>query len=353
MNQPYSRKLHILAVITAAMAFPLIVMGGYVTSTGAGLSVEDWPTSKGHNMFLLPWDIWKLPGIFQEHTHRLLGSGVGMLAIALCIAAWVVEGKRRTWIAWLATIALLAIIVQGILGGLRVELKNLDMAIVHGCMAQAVFSLLGVIAVVTSRFWVQSPYDFDTPREARGRSVVRWGVVAILIIYLQLIVGAVMRHEKAGLAIPDFPLSYGKLLPPANATELAAVNMDRMLTPGLSEVTLTQVWLHFGHRIGAVCVTIVLSILLTKILRNRENPPELRKLAWSILGLLILQITLGIITVLWQLPPDTATAHVANGALILMSTVVLTVRAWRLFLLPAPNNLFEVIPTRQSVGIAS
>lgn len=353
MNQPYSRWLHVLALITATIAFVLIVMGGYVTSTGAGLAVEDWPSSKGHNMFLLPWEIWRLPGVFQEHTHRLLGSVVGMLAIVLCISTWKIE-KRRRWVAWLATIALLVIMLQGVLGGLRVTLKNLDIAIVHGCFAQAVFSLLGVIALVTSRFWLTSSYGFDTPTEVPGRKIFRWGVVAVTVIYLQLIVGAVMRHEKAGLAIPDFPLSYGKLLPPTNESQLAEANLQRLLTPGLNSVSLEQVWMHFGHRIGAVAVTIFLSIFLTKVLRNREHPAELRNLAWTILGLLILQITLGIITVLRGLPEDIATAHVANGALILMSTVVLTARVWRLFLMPAPkNNLIEMIPSRQSLGVAS
>src|SRR5690349_15940272 len=126
----YIPSLHVLALLTAAATFPLIFMGGLVTSHGAGMSVPDWPNSYGYNMFLFPPRLW-IGGILYEHTHRLMATVVGMLSIALTIVAWRTE--TRLWVRWLAASTLLAVIVQGVLGGLRVVLVKLDLAIVHAC----------------------------------------------------------------------------------------------------------------------------------------------------------------------------------------------------------------------------
>src|SRR3954447_19581553 len=122
----YNRKLHILALLTACATFPLIFMGGLVTSHGAGMSVPDWPNSWGYNMFLFPPRLW-IGGILYEHTHRLMATVVGMLAIALTIVAWKTDSRRR--VQWLCTAVLGAVIFQGVLGGLRVVLVKLDLAI--------------------------------------------------------------------------------------------------------------------------------------------------------------------------------------------------------------------------------
>src|SRR3954467_13270548 len=108
----YSRTLHILALLTTATTFPLIFMGGLVTSHGAGMSVPDWPNSYGYNMFTFPPSKW-VGGIFYEHTHRLMGTVVGMLAIALVVVAWRSDAQR--WVKWLCTSVLLAVIFQGVL----------------------------------------------------------------------------------------------------------------------------------------------------------------------------------------------------------------------------------------------
>src|SRR5512132_4020986 len=108
---------HRLAIVLACATFPLLFIGGLVTSKGAGLAVPDWPTTFGHNMFLYPWS--KMIGnIFYEHSHRLVASFVGLLAIALAVAFWLRE--RRAWLRWLSLIALGLVITQGVLGGLRV-----------------------------------------------------------------------------------------------------------------------------------------------------------------------------------------------------------------------------------------
>src|SRR5436305_7887830 len=196
MSSPrYNPWLHRIALLTAAATFPLIFMGGLVTSHGAGMSVPDWPNSYGYNMFLFPPRLW-VGGILYEHTHRLMGTVVGMLSIVLTVVAWRVEQRR--WVRWLATSVLFTVIFQGVLGGLRVVLVKLDLAIVHACVAQAFFCLAALSAVVTSPWWVTARHV--TPNEAPAiRHLVSLGAIAFAIIYSQLIIGAVMRHYRAGL----------------------------------------------------------------------------------------------------------------------------------------------------------
>src|SRR4051812_4841163 len=143
----YNRTLHILAFLTVLATFPLIFMGGLVTSHGAGMSVPDWPNSYGYNMFTFPPSQW-VGGIFYEHTHRLMGTVVGMLSIALTVAAYAFEPRK--WARWICYSVLGAVIFQGVLGGLRVVLVELDLAVVHACFAQAFFCLAASACVVTS-----------------------------------------------------------------------------------------------------------------------------------------------------------------------------------------------------------
>src|SRR5262245_24580733 len=206
MNSPgYRPTLHRIALLTAAATFPLIFMGGLVTSHQAGMSVPDWPNSWGYNMFLFPPRLW-IGGILYEHTHRLMGTIVGMLSIALAIAAWRFE--KRLWVRWLAAGVLGAVIFQGVLGGLRVVLVKLDLAIVHACFAQAFFCLAALSAIVTSKWWLEAPSLRNSPDEIRaGRLLIAICAACVLVIFAQLIVGATMRHYQAGLAIPDVPLT--------------------------------------------------------------------------------------------------------------------------------------------------
>src|ERR1700722_11578838 len=201
-EQKYNPAVHRLAVLTAAATFPLIFMGGLVTSHQAGMSVPDWPNSYGYNMFLFPPSKW-VGGILYEHTHRLMATVVGFLSILLTIAAWKWESRRS--VRWLATATLGMVILQGVLGGLRVVLVQLNLAIVHACVAQAFFCLATLVAMVTSKWWLRTPLASQEDILA-GRRLVKTSIVTIAVIYSQLVIGAVMRHEKAGLAVPDFPL---------------------------------------------------------------------------------------------------------------------------------------------------
>ena len=130
------RFLHWYAVFVAASVLVLICSGGLVTSQDAGMAVPDWPNSFGYNMFLFPISRW-VGGVFFEHTHRLIASGVGLLTVVLCVLTLIVE--NRVWVKWLAGIAVLAVIIQGILGGLRVTEHNAILGLFHGCLAQGFF----------------------------------------------------------------------------------------------------------------------------------------------------------------------------------------------------------------------
>jgi cytochrome c oxidase assembly protein subunit 15 len=333
----YNRALHTIALLTAAGTFPLIFMGGLVTSHQAGMSVPDWPNSYGYNMFLFPPRLW-VGGILYEHTHRLMGSIVGILSIILAACAWKTESRR--WVRWLAYAVLGAVVFQGVLGGLRVVLVKLNLAIVHACFAQAFFCLAWLVALVTSRHWME-PHAQATGVGHRRLAIL--GVIAVAVIYSQLIVGAVMRHYRAGLAITDLPLAYGKLLPPSDAAGLERINRLRQFPPAVKvirgedvpafeqlteRVTLAQVWIHFAHRIGALCVTAAVLALATHVLQKHRWQRDLLIPALALLVLLTAQLTLGVLTVLLWKPADVASAHVAVGALTLMVAFVITSRAF-------------------------
>ena len=179
---------HRLAVVLACATFPLLFIGGLVTSKGAGLAVPDWPTTFGYNMFLYPWS--KMVGnIFYEHSHRLVASAVGLLTIALTLAFWLRE--RRHWLRWLGVAALLLVILQGVIGGLRVVLLENTLAIVHAAFAQAFFALTVSLAIFTSAEWSIEPKD--KPITDGGR-LGRLCAVTTGLIYIQAIFGAVLRH---------------------------------------------------------------------------------------------------------------------------------------------------------------
>ena len=145
---PRSRWPHRLAIVTAALTLLLIFVGGLVTNTGSALAVPDWPTTFGYNMFLYPWSKM-VGGIFYEHSHRLIGSTVGLLTVALAGSLWFAEPRK--WVRTLGLVGVVAVIIQGVLGGLRVVLVDHPLAIFHACLAQAFFALLVSLAVVTSK----------------------------------------------------------------------------------------------------------------------------------------------------------------------------------------------------------
>jgi heme a synthase len=176
------RRAHRLAVLTAAATCVMIVFGGLVTNTGAALAVPDWPTTFGHNMFLFPWS-QMVGGVFYEHGHRLLGSLVGMLTLALAAVLWPRGGRLRV----LGIAAVVAVIAQGVVGGLRVVLLTDGLAMVHGPLAQGFFALVVAIALITSERMARPAPALDGA--TRGLTLA-----AALLVYLQIVFGAFLTH---------------------------------------------------------------------------------------------------------------------------------------------------------------
>ncbi len=390
----FSRVRFWCAAAVALSVFPLIWMGGLVTSHGVGMSVPDWPNSYGYNMFLFPPSKW-IGGIFYEHTHRLLGTLSGYLSVALVASAWA-PGRRlgvrkvlgwftgvtfaitvlliatkiyliqtqsasyefiksfshiyvltgslalfsvlfwlardreeRRWVRWLTVVQLVAIIIQGTLGGLRVTEVNTTLAIIHGCFAQAFFALTGFTTLVMTRWWQGTPFLGDTRTSDAGRRAVKVGAVLVVLTFGQLVLGATMRHNGAGLAIPDLPLAYGKLLPPMDQASLDQANAIRAWDYHLDtrhdgQMSFTQMWLHFGHRVGALVVTGVVAVFAVQVFRNLRESRTATILAVTLCVLITIQFTLGVLSVYTGLVMDITALHVAFGAVTMVTATITT-----------------------------
>lgn len=311
--------LHRFAVFTACSTFVLIIAGGLVTSTGSGLAVPDWPLSYGQ---LMPPMVG---GIFYEHGHRMVATFVGMLTTVL--ALWLWKKEERKWVRVLGGLALLAVITQGILGGITVLLLLPTwVSTTHATLAQSFFSLTIVLAIITSPAWkMHEPLEFGSMRKTRRLALAAAGAV-----FVQLILGALLRHTGSGLAIPDFPLSYTHWLPSWTAADIESINEYRLTYYDLPPVELSQVWIHYIHRVGAVVVTIVVLANVVHVLRN-YGVPHMREPAIIQGILLAVQVLLGALTVWTGKGVQVATAHVAVGALLLGTSVALTVYSFGWF----------------------
>jgi cytochrome c oxidase assembly protein subunit 15 len=313
------RFLHWYAVFVAVGVLLLICSGGLVTSHGAGMAVPDWPNSFGYNMFLFPLSHW-VGGVFFEHTHRLIASGVGLLTIVLCLVTLVTED--RAWVKWLSGLAVLAVIVQGVLGGLRVTEHNAVLGLFHGCLAQAFFCLVATIALVTSRFWRRFERVGD---QAEIRRLRFWTVIITVMVFIQLALGASMRHSHTGLSIPDFPAAYGGIFPPLDAATIAHINEARATTQAAPPITAGLILLQYLHRGWAVLIVIGLLTVATTILRDERVPAPARRGAAFWVLLVLAQFALGAWTIWSNKAADIATSHVFVGALTLMTGVLLSV----------------------------
>jgi cytochrome c oxidase assembly protein subunit 15 len=197
----------LFAKVAVAATFLLVVAGGLVTSNEAGLAVVDWPNSFGTNMFLFPL-ARMTGGIYYEHAHRLFGALVGLTTIALIVRLW--RFDARTWLRRLGLAAIVLVILQGVLGGLRVTggftlstseadmVPNLTLALMHGVLGQIFLAVIVGIAVVTSRLWFSAPSPEPRPYAKDDSTFQRW-LIGILIV--QLVLGAVQRHLSALLIV--------------------------------------------------------------------------------------------------------------------------------------------------------
>ena len=314
--------LHRHAVLTACATFLLIIAGGLVTSTDSGLAVPDWPLSYGQ--FMPPM----VGGIFYEHGHRMVATFVGFLTTILAI--WIWRKEERRWVRTLGWVALIAVIVQGVLGGLTVlYLLPTPISVSHATLAQSFFSLTVFLALVTSPAWKRHT-RIDLPAIG-GMHVLMFA--STLAVFIQLILGAVMRHMNAGLAIPDFPLAYGRLVPQVDSSVLQSIN-DYRQHLDLPAVDMVQIWIHFAHRVWACVVVALLFMCVRSIVRDFRSDQRLMEPAIIIVLLLAFQISLGALTVWTGKAVEVATAHVATGALLLAMCVVLSARMYALYSVP-------------------
>jgi heme a synthase len=182
---------HRVALVTTIATFVLILAGGVVTNTGTGMAVPDWPTTFGYNMFLYPWEKM-VGGILYEHSHRLIGSLVGSLTLTLAVVLWALESRR--WVCMLGVVALVAVILQGVLGGLRVVLVQHGLAIVHGGFAHAVFALVAGLTLITSRGWRAPVSPLGSPEGFRLR---RLAMLTTIGLYAQVLLGTLVTHLGA------------------------------------------------------------------------------------------------------------------------------------------------------------
>ena len=308
-------------MFTAASTLCLIWLGGLVTSHGAGMAVPDWPTTYGYNMFFFPVSRW-VGGIFYEHSHRLVASGIGFLTVILAVWLWLKE--ERSWLRRLGYIALFAVVLQGVLGGLRVTQMKDVIGVFHATLAQIFFALLCSIALFTSRRW-RAYSDAQTP--VCGTGTIRYALaVATGMILVQLVIGATMRHQHAGLAIPDFPSAYGKFWPAMDSDSVVRYNQARGEATATNLITGFQIAVQMVHRIMALIILMSVAWIAGSV-RRRQPGTMLSKGALAWLGLIIVQAGLGAFTIWSNKAADVATAHVAIGALSLMTGVLLTILA--------------------------
>jgi cytochrome c oxidase assembly protein subunit 15 len=284
---------HAFAVLLAVMTFPLLLSGGSVTVYKVGMAVPDWPTTYGFNMFT--YNMLNSPfGVQLEHSHRLIGSALGIVAI-VTLAAFVAFEPRR-WVKLAAFAAFVGILLQGILGGVRVLENSALLAFVHGCTASLVFGGLVAFAVVTGRVWAETPAGAsDDTTHLRRRAAV-----TLVMVFIQLFLGAWVRHD------PDW--------------RAVVVHV----------VAAIGVWAH------ALAVGI-------RVLKGAARWPELKPSALGMIVFASLQLLLGTlawwmlrpfdgeIRSVWPAQAAVRLTHHGLGALLLAATVVLTVRVFRRF----------------------
>ncbi|HET6362565.1 MAG TPA: COX15/CtaA family protein [Gemmatimonadota bacterium] len=306
--------------LVAGCTFLLLLAGAMVTSTGSGLAVPDWPLSFGKIMPAMEG------GVLYEHGHRMVATFVGALIVVEALWLWRVEPRR--WVRALGWLALGGVVLQGALGGLTVLLGLPDaVSVSHAALAELVFGLTVTIAVVRSRTWLEDgpaqAVDADVP------SLFSLAALACAAIYLQILIGAIVRHTGAGLAIPTFPLAFGRVIPPLDSFPVA---------------------IHFAHRVGAIVVAVPVAWVAARALRCHGNLPRIVRPALLLLALLAVQVGLGAWVILSYKSAWVTSAHLGTGALLFATALTLALRSRRyVALAPAPAHP-PIRPHREPAG---
>jgi cytochrome c oxidase assembly protein subunit 15 len=303
----YQPWLFAFCIFALCWITPLLFAGGFTTSIRAGMAFLDWPLSNGS---LNPQDWTTQSDMRAEHSHRLLGMIVGLLSLSLMLFCWLREA--RTWIRVWSRVLVLVVVLQGVLGGARVRFDALNtmadhnvvaqsFAVIHACGAMVVLGILVALTLGSSKHWIEQERGYP-PKVPT--TIKRWGIACTVAIFLQILVGAIMRHAEAGLAIAQFPLArQGSLLP-------------SYWDFGVS--------IHFAHRVGAIIVTLMLLFYLSKLWVEPSSRKAFIIGILAVLGLLLIQVYLGALTIWTVRNPYVATIHHLVGAFLLASTWGLT-----------------------------
>jgi heme a synthase len=321
--------LHRFTKFVAACTVLLVLAGSLVTSTDSGLSVPDWPTTYGWSLFTFPPSKW-VGGILYEHGHRLIASGVGVLTIVLAVWLWAAEPRR--YVRWLGVAALGAVIAQGVLGGLTVLFfLPPPISIAHAGLAEIFLGITVAIALVTSPRWegAAAPTSAHATPFVDDAVLRRAATATSLLIYAQILIGATMRHTGAGLAIPDFPLMFGRLLPDHWDAGIA---------------------INFAHRVGALVVTLAIAATAAHVWHHHPGRRELRRPAALLVALVLVQVTLGALTILTRRNVWINSVHVVCGALVWATSLVLTLRTWQV-MFPAAAAERATAPHGYRLGV--
>ena len=294
-----ARRIHRYALALAGGVILLISAGALVTSKGAGLAVPDWPLSYGT---LNPPRWWEIENVRAEHGHRLYAGTVALLTVGL--ALWVARREPRRWVRRLAWAAVGAVLLQALLGGITVLFfLPTAVSVGHAALAEVFLCLVVALAAVSSAGWAGArPGGEEIPATAR------LAAATTALVYGQILVGAVVRHLGAGLAIPDFPLAFGRLVPPR-------------WDPAIG--------VHFAHRLGALVVLLAVAWTVTRVLRRHRREPALARPALAAALLVVAQIALGASVVLTGRAIAVNTLHVATGATLLAASLLLALAAQR------------------------
>ena len=319
-----SISFHIIAkTLSKILVFSILVLifaGALVKSHEVGLSVPDWPTTYGYQMFQFPFSDM-VGGIFYEHGHRMIATVVGFMTLILSIIVYLSDNDL--WLKKLTFSALGLVIIQGLFGGLTVLLYlPAYISVIHAILAQTFFVLIIFISFSLSKKDKQKLDNLSDVPDLKTPAYL----VAISI-YIQLILGAIMRHTESGLAIPDFPLSGGYIIPPFNQSMIETIQ-SMHFDAGLQFVELYQIIFHYFHRLGAFIVTLSIGYFSYRVAQLKLSFSIVHKLTLSIILFLLIQIFLGAMTIWTVKNPLITSFHVLNGAIILgiSSLIVIHVR---------------------------
>lgn len=320
----YSPWPHRFAVALVCATFPLIWVGGLVTTYDAGMAVPDWPGTYGYNLFLYPWQTWLFGpwDLFIEHGHRLLGALAGMITLAFTVSVFLRDG--RNWMKAAACIAVVLVVSQGILGGARVLLDRRTLAMLHGCVGPLFFAYAACLAVVTSRRWRQladAPQPLSAGNSPSSGNLPGLTILVATLSYLQLILGAQVRHVPVTATPSDFRLAV-----------IFHVVMAVMLVANVAVL----LWKCLRHRpIGYVRSPIMLLGTLMFLQLVLGPATWIMKFGWPMLGESYAVSARHLVVSESLLQSITTTAHVAMGSLILAIGAAASVRCLRVHALSA------------------